>query len=151
MLSTRDRRPFVGRAGKLLTNIIEAMGLQREDVFIANILKCRPPDNRDPQASEVMACENYLFEQLDCIEPEIIVALGAHAAKTLLGTTEAIGKLRGRIHSYEPHPLASPIKLVATYHPAYLLRNYSQDTRRRVWQDMQIVLRELDLPIPRKN
>ena len=140
---------FVGRAGKLLTNIIEAMGLSRQDVYICNILKCRPPNNRDPQTTEIIACTDYLYEQLDVISPEIIVALGAHAAKTLLSSTEPIGRLRGRFHQYQPGPFAAPIKLLPTYHPAYLLRNYSQDNRLRVWQDMQTVLKELGLPIPK--
>ncbi len=142
-------RPFVGRAGKLLTSIIEAMGLRREDVYICNILKCRPPENRDPQADEIAACIDYLYEQLRIIEPDMIVALGAHAAKTLLDSTATIGELRGRIHAYYPEPMSAPIKLIATYHPAYLLRNYSQDNRRRVWHDMQMVLKELGLPIPK--
>jgi len=141
---------FVGRAGQLLTNIIKAMNLTREDVFICNILKCRPPDNRDPQATEVIACSDYLCEQLQIIQPDIIVALGAHAAKTLLDTTSPIGKLRGRVHQYYPGPMAQPIKLIATYHPAYLLRDYSKENRQRVWQDMQTVLKELNLPIPSK-
>ena len=142
-------RPFVGRAGQLLTKIIEAMGLKREDVFICNILKCRPPDNRDPQASEITACIEYLHGQLAIIEPDIIVALGAYAARTLLETSTSIGQLRGRVHEYRPHPLAEPIKLIATYHPAYLCRNYSTDARRRVWEDMKRVLNETGLPIPK--
>ena len=144
-------RPFIGRAGQLLTKIIEAMGLQRQDVYICNILKCRPPGNRDPLPDEVAACNEYLFDQLDTIEPEIIVALGAHAARTLLNTTTAIGQLRGRFHEYQPGPMSEPIKLLATYHPAYLLRNYSPDTRGKVWQDMQRVLKELNLPIPKSK
>ena len=144
-------RPFVGRAGKLLTSIIEAMGLRREDVFIGNILKSRPPGNRDPLASEIAACIDYLYEQLEIIRPEIIVALGAYAAQALLERADAIGKLRGRVHEYYPHPMSEPIKLVATYHPAYLLRNYSPDTRRRIWEDMKLVLKELDLPIPQSK
>ena len=144
-------RPFVGRAGKLLTNIIEAMGLTREQVFIGNILKSRPPDNRNPSPTEIDACIDHLHKQLEIIQPEIIVALGAYAAQTLLDTTDPIGELRGRIHQYFPHPLAEPIKLIPTYHPAYLLRNYTPDARRRVWEDMQIALRELGLPIPTKN
>ncbi len=144
-------RPFVGQAGKLLTKIIEAMGLNRRDVFIGNILKCRPPGNRDPQVSEIVQCVDFLCEQLQIIEPEIIVALGAHAARTLLESSDSIGELRGRVHEYRPHPLAEPIKLIATYHPAYLLRNYSKDTRMRVWQDMQKVLTELGLPIPKRE
>lgn len=141
-------RPFVGRAGILLTKIIEAMGLKREDVFICNILKCRPPGNRDPLPSEIAECSEFLHRQLQIIEPEIIIALGAHAAHTLLDTKTPIGQLRGRFHEYYADPAADPIKLAATYHPAYLLRNYSPDNRRRVWQDMQMVLEELGLPVP---
>ena len=150
---TEDRqgKAFVGRAGMLLTNIIEAMGLTREDVFIANILKSRPPSNRDPQATEIAACIPFLQEQLLVIEPDIIVALGAHAARTLLETNAPIGQLRGQLHEYLPEPLGRPIKLLATYHPAYLLRNYVKETRMKVWQDMQRVLTELDLPVPKKS
>ena len=143
--------PFVGRAGKLLTEILEAMGLTRDEVFICNILKSRPPDNRDPQPTEVVACMDYLYQQLQIIAPEVIVALGAHAAHTLLETTTPIGQLRGKVHVFAPDPLTVPIKLIATYHPAYLLRNYTQDARRKVWQDMQRVLGELDLPVPTKS
>jgi len=141
-------RPFVGRAGKLLDNIIKAMGLERGDVFICNILKCRPPGNRDPRPEEIVSCLPYLQKQLEIIDPEIIVALGAHAAKTLLKTNEAIGRLRGHFHDYYTGVGKPPIKLMPTYHPAYLLRSYSPDNRRRVWEDMQKVLAELDLPIP---
>lgn len=144
-------RPFVGRAGKLLDNIIQAMGFDRRDVFICNILKCRPPKNRDPQADEIQACIGFLYRQLEIIAPEIIIALGAHAAKTLLDTNTPIGQLRGKVHEYSPGPQAQPIKLVATYHPAYLLRNYTPDARLKVWQDMKIVLSELGLPIPKKK
>ena len=143
-------RPFVGRAGQLLTKIIEAMGLKREEVFICNILKSRPPGNRDPLESEITACIGYLHQQLEIIDPEVIVALGAHAARTLLETSETIGRLRGQIHSYQGGSLSKPIKLIATYHPAYLLRNYSQETRGRVWEDMQRVLGELGLAVPVK-
>jgi len=141
-------RPFVGRAGKLLDKIIAAMGLKREEVFIGNILKCRPPGNRDPRPEEIVKCLPYLQEQLEIIKPEVIVALGAHAAKTLLDTTKPIGQLRGKFHDYYPGALAKPIKLMATYHTAYLLRSYSEENRRRVWEDMQQVLKELGLPIP---
>jgi len=141
-------RPFVGRAGQLLDRIIAAMGLQRSDVYIANILKCRPPENRDPRAEEIVSCLPYLQRQIELIRPEIIVALGAHAARTLLDTTKSIGQLRGRFHEYYPGFGQPPIKLMATYHPAYLLRNYSQENRRRVWEDMKKVLTELGLPIP---
>ena len=141
-------KAFVGRAGNLLTDIIAAMGLKRDDVFIGNILKCRPPDNRDPQIGEIDSCIGYLYRQLEIIAPDIIVALGAHAAHTLLNSNTPIGQLRGRIHQYQPGPTADPIKLVATYHPAYLLRNYNRDARQKVWDDMKKVLKELDLPIP---
>ncbi len=143
-------RPFVGRAGKLLDNIIAAMGLTRDDVYICNILKCRPPDNRDPQKSEVESCCHFLYEQLNIIDPEVIVALGTHAAHTLLETSTPIGQLRGKMHNYHPAGLNKPIKLAATYHPAYLLRNYTPDTRAKVWDDMKKVLSELDLPVPGK-
>jgi len=141
--------PFVGRAGQLLTNIINAMGLDRQDVFIGNVLKCRPPDNRDPQAPEIDACIGFLKQQLEIIDPDIIVALGAHAARTLLGMDLPIGQLRGRVLEYRPDPMAKPIKLIATYHPAYLLRNYTPEARMRVWEDMQKVLQELGLPLPK--
>ncbi len=141
-------RPFVGRSGKLLTKIINAMGLERKDVFICNILKCRPPGNRDPKPEEIVQCEPYLNAQLALIRPEIIIALGAHAAKTLLQTTQAIGRLRGRFHDYYFSPDEEPVKLMATYHPSYLLRSYSPDNRRRVWEDMQKVLAELGMEVP---
>ena len=142
--------PFVGRAGKLLDDIIKAMGLSREDVFICNTLKCRPPDNRDPRPEEIISCLPFLRRQLEMINPEIIVALGAHAAKTLLETNEAIGKLRGKFHEYYPASEAEPIKLMATYHPSYLLRNYSPDNRRKVWEDMKKVMSEMGLSIAKK-
>jgi DNA polymerase len=141
-------RPFVGRAGQLLDRIIAACGLKRQDVWIGNILKCRPPDNRDPRPEEIIACLPYLQRQIELINPEIIVALGAHAAKTLLNTPKAIGQLRGIFHEYQPGIGKKPIKLMATFHPAYLLRNYSDDNRRKVWEDMKKVLAELGLPVP---
>jgi len=144
-------RPFVGRAGHLLDKIINAMGLKRSDVYICNILKCRPPENRDPRPDEVINCLPYLQEQLEIIEPEIIVALGAHAARTLLENNKSIGQLRGKLHDYYPSLGKPPVKLMATYHPAYLLRSYSPENRRRVWEDMKKVLSELNLPIPEKN
>jgi len=144
-------RPFVGRAGQLLDKIIIACGLKRSDVFIANILKCRPPGNRDPRADEIISCLPYLQRQIEIINPEIIVALGAHAAKTLLNTTKSIGRLRGQFLEYYTGLDKPPVKLMATYHPAYLLRNYSQDNRRKVWEDMQKVLTELGLPIPKHS
>ncbi len=141
-------RPFVGRAGRLLDKIITACGLKRSDVFIGNILKCRPPENRDPRAEEIISCLPYLQKQIEIIEPEIIIALGAHAARTLLNTTKSIGQLRGQFHEYYAGIGRSPIKLMATYHTAYLLRSYTPENRRRVWEDMKKVLAELGLPVP---
>ena len=141
-------RPFVGRAGKLLDKIIEACGLKRSDVFIGNILKCRPPANRDPKSEEIFGCLPYLQSQLELINPEIIVALGAHAVRTLLDVNKTIGQMRGQIHQYHPDFGKPAIKLIATYHPAYLLRSYSHENRRKVWEDMKMVLSELGLPIP---
>ena len=139
-------RPFVGRAGQLLNKMIGAMGLKRSDVFICNVIKCRPPGNRDPRPEEIVRCLPYLKMQLEAIRPEVIIALGAHAARTLLNTNEAIGRLRGRFREYYTSPDAEPIKLMATYHPAYLLRSYSSENRRRVWEDLQKVMAELGLP-----
>lgn len=133
----------MGRAGKLLNQIIEACTLRREDVYIMNVLKCRPPGNRNPASDEVANCRNYFVGQLDIIQPEIICCLGAVAATNLLDSNTPIGKLRGRLHDYRG------IKLVATYHPAYLLRN--PDAKRMVWEDMQIVMKELGIPVPRKK
>lgn len=123
--------PFVGRAGQLLTKIIEAMGLRREDVYIANILKCRPPKNRDPQPDEVASCSPFLFRQIEAIRPKVVVALGAYAARTLLDTDLPISRLRGRFHEYRG------TQLMPTYHPSYLLRN--PQAKRPVWEDMQMV------------
>jgi uracil-DNA glycosylase family 4 len=141
-------RPFVGRAGQLLDRIIEACGLKRSDIFICNVLKCRPPDNRDPRPEEIISCLPYLQRQIEIIEPEVIIAMGAHAARTLLNTNKSIGQLRGQFHEYYAGLSRPPIKVMPTYHTAYLLRNYSQDNRRRVWDDMKKVLTELGLPIP---
>jgi DNA polymerase len=142
-------RPFVGRAGQLLDRIIAAMGLKREDVYIGNILKCRPPENRTPKAEEIINCLPFLQRQIEIIKPDIIVALGAYAAQTLLETTKAIGQLRGHFFDYYPGLGKPPIKLLATFHPAYLLRNYTVESRQKVWEDMKKVLAELDLPIPK--
>ena len=142
--------PFVGRAGKLLDKVIAACGLKRSDVFIGNILKCRPPDNRDPAADEIISCLPYLQRQIEVVNPEVIVALGAHAARTLLNTNKSIGQLRGQFHEYYAGLGRPPIKLMATYHTAYLLRNYSQQNRKRVWEDMKKVLAELGLPVPKR-
>lgn len=141
-------RPFVGRAGKLLDKIITACGLKRSEVFIANIIKCRPPENRDPRADEIISCFPYLQRQIEIIKPDIIVALGAPAARTLLNTNKSIGQLRGQFHEYYAGLGSPPIKVMPTYHTAYLLRNYSHENRKRVWEDMKKVLAELGLPIP---
>ena len=126
--------PFVGRAGQLLTNIIKAMGLERKDVYICNILKCRPPGNRNPLPEEIRLCEPYLKKQLAIISPKVICALGTFAAHTLLRTDIPITQLRGRFHSYEG------MKLMPTYHPAYLLRNPA--AKKPVWDDVQTIMKE---------
>ena len=123
--------PFVGRAGQLLTKIIEAIGLKREDVYIANVIKCRPPENRNPEPDEVETCEPFLFRQIDIIKPKVIVALGKFGAQTLLRTLDPISRLRGRVYDYRG------AKLIPTFHPAYLLRNPS--SKREVWEDMKLV------------
>jgi uracil-DNA glycosylase len=122
--------PFVGRAGQLLTKIIEAIGLTRDDVYIANVIKCRPPGNRNPEQDEVDTCEPFLFQQVDVIKPKVIVALGTFAARTLLRTLDPISRLRGRVFDYRG------AKLIPTFHPAYLLRNPS--SKREVWEDMKL-------------
>jgi len=144
-------RPFVGRAGALLDKIINACALNRCDVYITNILKCRPPGNRDPHPDEIAQCLSYLEAQIKAIQPTVIVALGAHAARTLLGTDAPIGKMRGLFHEYTPSGTERPIKLMPTYHPAYLLRNYSHENRKRVWEDMKKVIEALGLPLPEKG
>jgi uracil-DNA glycosylase len=144
-------RPFVGRAGALLDKIINACALNRYDVYITNILKCRPPGNRDPHPDEIAECLPYLEAQIEAIQPAVIVALGAHAARTLLRTDAPIGKMRGLFHDYTPSGAERPIKLMPTYHPAYLLRNYSHENRKRVWEDMKKVLYVLGLPLPKKG
>jgi uracil-DNA glycosylase family 4 len=123
--------PFVGRAGQLLTKIIEAIGLTRDQVYIANVIKCRPPDNRNPEPDEVETCEPFLFQQIDRIEPKVIVALGTFAARALLKTQEPISRLRGRTYNYRG------AKLIPTFHPAFLLR--SPERKRDVWEDMKRV------------
>jgi DNA polymerase len=123
--------PFVGRAGQLLTKIIEAIELKREDVYIANVIKCRPPQNRNPEPDEVETCEPFLFRQIDVIKPKVIVTLGTFATRALLRTLDPISRLRGRVFEYRG------AKLVPTFHPAYLLRNPS--SKREVWEDMKLV------------
>jgi uracil-DNA glycosylase family 4 len=131
-------KPFVGRAGQLLTRIIVAMGLSRDEVYIANIIKCRPPKNRNPQPDEIAACEPFLIRQLGCIRPRVICALGTFSAQTLLATAQKITQLRGRFHDYHG------IKLMPTFHPAYLLRNPNE--KKTVWEDMQKIMEELKNP-----
>jgi uracil-DNA glycosylase family 4 len=123
--------PFVGRAGQLLTKIIEAIGMHREEVYICNILKCRPPGNRNPETDEIASCEQFLFRQIAAVKPKVICALGAFGAQTLLRTTQPISRLRGQLIDYRG------VKLMATFHPAYLLRNPNE--KRKVWEDMKII------------
>ena len=131
----KQGEPFVGRAGKLLNNMLFALGLQREQVFIANILKCRPPKNRDPKPGEVDACSSYLREQIDLIQPKIILAVGRIAAQNLMKTGTPIGKMRGRRYQYAD----TGIPVVVTYHPAYLLRSTRE--KRKAWHDLQLAMR----------
>ena len=131
--------PFVGRAGQLLTKIIEACRMKREDVYILNMIKCRPPNNRNPLPQELTNCRSYLERQLDLIRPEFICCLGAVAAQNLLGTTLSIGKLRGKVHTYRG------AKVVCTYHPAFLLR--SPAFKKETWEDMKLLMREMGVEI----
>jgi DNA polymerase len=128
--------PFVGRAGKLLTDILRAINLEREDIYICNILKCRPPENRNPEPEEIANCEPYLFKQLELIKPVLILAVGTFAAQTLLKSKEPLGKLRGKFHLYKG------IKMMVTYHPAALLRN--PNWKKPTWEDVQLFRKEYD-------
>jgi DNA polymerase len=147
----RQGEPFVGRAGQLLTKIVKAMGFARDDVYIANILKCRPDmpagsfGNRAPTPGEMQTCRPYLVEQIEIIQPKVLVALGAVAVEGLLGTRGTMRQLRGRWHSYNGTPL------MITYHPAYLLRNQLPSEKRKVWEDMLQVLERLGKPISEKQ
>jgi uracil-DNA glycosylase len=132
-------RPFVGKAGQLLNKQIEAMGLKREDVFIANVVKCRPPDNRTPTPQEAAACWPFLRRQIEIVEPEVIVVLGNPAARALLNTTIGITRLRGQWQQY------AGIPVMPTFHPAYVLRQYTVENRRRVWDDLKKVMARLGL------
>jgi DNA polymerase len=127
--------PFVGRAGQLLTKIIEAMGMRREDVYICNIIKCRPPNNRTPEADEIVACQPFLLKQLQAIGPKFICALGGPATQTLLQTKEAISRLRGKFYDFHGIPL------LPTFHPAFLLRNPNE--KKTVWEDMKLLMRRM--------
>jgi DNA polymerase len=147
----RKGEPFVGRAGELLTKIIVAMGFAREDVYIANVLKCRPnmppgeSGNRKPKPEEMKTCLPYLQTQIEIIRPKAIVALGSTAVEGLIGDTSPMGKLRGRWHEFDDIPL------MVTYHPAYLLRNQALTEKRKVWEDMLLVLEKLGRPISEKQ
>ncbi len=132
----RQGEPFVGRAGKLLNAMLFAIGLKREEVFIANVLKCRPPNNRDPQPGEVEQCEPYLRQQIALLQPKLIVALGRHAAHSLLRTEQPLNRLRGRQFSYQGIPL------IVTYHPAYLLRSPLE--KRKAWDDLMLARRRME-------
>jgi uracil-DNA glycosylase len=132
--------PFVGRAGQLLTKMIGAMGLSREDVYIANVLKCRPPGNRNPEPDEIETCEPFLFRQLASIQPKVVIALGAFAARTLLKTDEPISRLRGRVFDFRG------AKLIPTFHPSYLLR--SPGNKREAWDDLKTALGVLGRQVP---
>jgi uracil-DNA glycosylase family 4 len=127
--------PFVGRAGQLLTKIIHAMGMQREDVYICNIIKCRPPGNRTPESDEILSCQPFLLKQLQAIGPQFVCALGGPAAQTLLQTKEPISRLRGKFYDFHGIPL------LPTYHTAFLLRNPHE--KKTVWEDMKLLLREM--------
>jgi len=134
--------PFVGRAGQLLNNMIKAMGLRREDVYIANIIKCRPPGNRTPERDECDTCSPFLMRQIEAVQPKAIVALGAVAAKTLLAINAPMLELRGRWYDFRG------TKLAVTYHPAFLLRDPRQ--KKETWKDLQMVMKEMGLPFPEK-
>ena len=135
--------PFVGKAGQLLNNMITAMGLKREEVYIANVVKCRPPANRTPEPDEANTCSPFLFRQIDVVRPQVIAALGATAATYLLGQRQPLAGLRGRVHSLRGS------KLIVTYHPAFLLRDPRQ--KKEAWADLQIAMRELGLKPPAKS
>jgi uracil-DNA glycosylase len=149
--------PFVGRAGQLLNNMITAMGIKREDVYIANIVKCRPPGNRTPERDECDTCSPFLMRQIAVVKPKVVVALGAVAAKTLLGVNDSMMNLRGKFYDFNP-PLAKNAserdpawegaKLAVTYHPAYLLRDPRQ--KKEAWKDLQMVMKELGMKAPGK-
>ena len=130
--------PFVGRAGQLLTKMIEAINLRRDDVYIANVIKCRPPGNRNPEPDEIAQCEPFLFQQIEAIQPKVIVALGSFAAKTLLRSEESISRLRGRIYDFRG------AKLIPTFHPSFLLR--SPDRKRDAWEDLKRARALLNVP-----
>ncbi len=130
-------QPFVGAAGSLLTEMLRAVGLSRDQVYIANIIKCRPPNNRDPQPDEIRSCHDFLKRQIALIQPKIILSVGRISAQTLLNSGDSLGKLRGRVHDYQGIPL------VVVYHPAYLLRSLLE--KRKAWQDLKLALKQVSL------
>jgi DNA polymerase len=134
----RQGKPFVGRAGKLLDKMLQAIGLRRADVFVANILKCRPPGNRDPKPDEMAACRAYLERQLELVRPRVLLAVGRISAQNLLGTDTPVGRLRGKVHHYP----GSTLPLVVTYHPAYLLRKPTE--KRKAWEDLRLAASALE-------
>jgi DNA polymerase len=140
----RTGRPFVGRAGQLLTKMIQAIGLSREDVYIANVLKCRPPENRPPRPDEVATCRPFLEEQIRLLAPALVVALGNHAVRALLETDRGIGSLRGRVQSSR-----FGVPILPTYHPAYLLR--TPEAKREAWQDLQLAAKTVGLALPTRG
>jgi uracil-DNA glycosylase family 4 len=133
--------PFVGRAGQLLTKMIEAMGFVRDEVYIANVVKCRPPQNRNPEPDEIANCEPFLFRQIECVKPRVIIALGSFAAKTLLRTQDPISRLRGRVYEYHG------AKLIPTFHPSFLLRSPAQ--KKYAWEDLKTALAVMGRDVPR--
>lgn len=140
----RQGEPFVGRAGRLLTDMIEkGMGLKRSDVYILNVLKCRPPGNRNPNTEEVANCRPFFQRQLELIAPEYICCLGSVAAQSLLNTKQSVGKMRGSFHQYRD------IEVVVTYHPAYLLRNPS--AKKETWKDLKLLMQAMGLPVPKSS
>lgn len=138
-------RPFVGKAGQLLDRMIRAMGLNRSDVYICNIVKCRPPNNREPAPDEVATCTPYLLEQIEIVRPEVIITLGRPATQFILQSKLAMNRLRGQWHLWRG------ISIMPTYHPAYLLRNYTEQTRGAVWSDLKQVLQRLGLSVPKRS
>ncbi len=138
----RQGRPFVGPAGEMLDKWISAIGLTRDQVYIANAVKCRPPNNRTPLKPEVDACADYLLTQVRTVQPKVIVTVGGPATKLLLDTDDGITRLRGRWHAY--NKVDPPIPVMPTFHPAFLLRSYSKDNRAKIWDDLQKVMQRLD-------
>ena len=142
----RTGRPFVGRAGQLLNKMIAAMGLERERVYIGNVLKTRPPDNATPTSDEIRICAPYLFQQIAIIQPEVIVCLGLPATRALLNTMDSMSRLRGRWAAFHaPAPADREIPVMPTYHPAFLLRSYTEENRAKVWSDLRMVMERLGL------